>query len=531
MATEGMNPRRRHQGGEPCEGSPEEQADRAVARAWVPGPGVRSQALSHCTRFYTLALKTVGALHRSPTVGSEAVGQGRPELMTHRSTRWMLAATLVHAACGGNPFISSSGPSASVARIEIVVPSEHLVAGQTVQARARLLEASGKPLTGRSVTWSSRNDSVATVDRNGVIAGISAGNATITAASEDRTGLVAMTVVPVPVGAVVVALSSGTIQVGQTSEATAVVRDASGNALAGRSVIWASSDRSVATVDRDGVVAGVSAGSVDVTGTSEGQSGSAVLTVWPVPIAVVEVALSSGAAFIGQTVLATATARDAAGKVVSDRAVTWSSSDPSVATVDGNGLVTAVASGTALIDAICEGVSGSAALSATSAPVAVVEVALLSGSIAIGEATQAPATLRDAGGNVLSGQSVSWASSNAMVATVDGSGLVNAREVGSAFITATGEGRSGSATLTVTPIPVARIDVAIASGSLFVGQTTRASATLRDASGNVLTGRVVTWSSSNTRWRPSMALASSPRAARGRRPSAPQARGKAGRRA
>ena len=404
---------------------------------------------------------------------------------------------LVHAACGGNPFISSSGPPASVARIEIEVPSKHLVAGQTVQARARLLEASGNPLTGRSVTWSSSNDSVATVDRNGVISGISVGNATITAASEDRTGLVAMTVVPVPVHAVVVALSSGSIHVGQTAEATAVVRDASGNALAGRSVIWASSDRSVATVDRNGLVAGVSAGSVDVIGTSEGQSGSAVLTVSPVPVAVVEVALSSGAAFIGQMVLATATARDDAGNVLSDRAVTWSSSDPSVATVDGNGLVTVVASGAALIDAACEGVSGSAALFATSAPVAVVEVALLSGGIAVGEATQASATVRDAGGNVLFGRSVSWASSNTMVATVDGSGLVTAREVGSASITATGEGRSGSATLTVTPIPVARIDTTIASGSLFVGQTTRASATLWDASGKVLTGRAVTWASSN----------------------------------
>src|SRR4029079_19156756 len=101
-----------------------------------------------------------------------------------------------------------------------------------------------------------------------------------------------------------------------------------------------------------------------------------------------------------------------------DRSLTWSSSDASVATVSNSGLVTAVAPGTVQITATSEGVSGGAGLTVSApppAPVASVSVSLNAPSLTPGQTTQANATLRDAAGTVLSGRSVTWSTSNAAV--------------------------------------------------------------------------------------------------------------------
>ncbi len=74
---------------------------------------------------------------------------------------------------------------------------------------------------------------------------------------------------------------------------------------------------------------------------------------------------------------------------------------------------------------------------------------------------------------------------------------MTAKVAGSATITATSEGKSGTSALTVTPVPVASVTVAPASASVAVGATLQLTATPKDANGNPLTGRVVTWQSSN----------------------------------
>jgi parallel beta-helix repeat protein len=97
--------------------------------------------------------------------------------------------------------------------------------------------------------------------------------------------------------------------------------------------------------------------------------------------------------------------------------------------------------------------SGSSPSSPTSPPpaqaaVATVSVSLTS-SLPVKQTAQATATLRDALGNVLTGRTIGWTSSNSAVATVSASGLVTAVATGSATIVATSEGKTGSAALTV----------------------------------------------------------------------------------
>src|SRR5262249_44379833 len=124
-------------------------------------------------------------------------------------------------------------------------------------------------------------------------------------------------------------------------------------------------------------------------------------------------------------------------------------------------------------------------------PVATVTVSLGTTSIAGGATRQATATLTDAIGNVLTGRSIAWSSSNTAAATVSSSGLVTGVAAGSANIVATSEGKSGSAPITVTnPTPTAsRLTIATqpsssaTSGSPFAQQP---AIQLRDASNNVV---------------------------------------------
>src|SRR5262249_17904959 len=89
--------------------------------------------------------------------------------------------------------------------------------------------------------------------------------------------------------------------------------------------------------------------------------------------------------------------------------------------------------------------------------------------------------------------------SNASIATVSSSGLVSAISAGTATITATSEGKSGTASMTITvpPAPVATVSVTPSPASVITGQSIQLQATLRDAANNVLTGRTISWTSSN----------------------------------
>src|SRR5207245_3370467 len=117
----------------------------------------------------------------------------------------------------------------------------------------------------------------ATVERWGLVRGVSWGPAVVTATSEGRRGSVRVTVTA-PVASVTVTPATASVAVGQTVQLTATLRDANGNVLSGRTVLWTSDNAVVATVDGTGLVSGVSAGPAVITATSEGNGGSASVT-------------------------------------------------------------------------------------------------------------------------------------------------------------------------------------------------------------------------------------------------------------
>lgn len=254
---------------------------------------------------------------------------------------------------------------------------------------------------------------------------------------------------PAPVSTVTATLAASTVGAGLTTQASAVLRDASGNVLTGRSVTWSATPGSVATVSSTGLVSTIGAGTATITATSEGQVGSATLTVTVNPVVTVTVTLASSTLVQGAGTQATATLRDGSGNVVAGRPVTWSSASTGVASVTSTGVVTAVGPGSVFITATCEGRSGSATLTVNPLTVSSVTVSLSSPVVGIGRLSQGAAVVKEAGGNVLSGVSLSWASSASAVASVSATGVVTGVGLGTSTITATSGGVSGTATITV----------------------------------------------------------------------------------
>src|SRR6266699_1844702 len=395
--------------------------------------------------------------------------------------------------------LAPTGPTAptAVASVTVSPATASIWVGQTLQLTATPKDSVGGTLIGRTVTWTSSNTSVATVSSSGLVTSGMVGTATITAASEGKAGGAALTVTSVPVASVALSPATASIRVGQTVQLSATPKDSTGSTLTGRTVTWGSGDTTVARVSTSGLVTGVAQGSATITATSEGKTSTAAITVTTVPVASVAVSPTTASIEVGQTVQLAAMPKDSAGAALTGRTVTWTSSNTSVATVSSSGLVTGSGAGTATITATSEGKTGSAAVTVAPVPVASVALSPATASIQVGQTVQLTATPKDSTGSTLTGRTVTWGSGDTTVARVSPSGLVTGVAQGSATITATSEGKSSTATITVALVPVASVTVSPSSGSLQIGQTVQLTATPNDSTGSTLAGRTVTWTSSN----------------------------------
>jgi len=372
---------------------------------------------------------------------------------------------------------------------------QQLLVGQTRQMTAQPLDADGAALTGRTVTWSTSSASVATVSTAGLITGVATGGAVITAASEGKTTVVAVTVSSVPIATIAVTPATDTVVVSQTLQLTATAKDAQGGTLTGRAMTWSSSDATKATVSSTGLVTGVSPGAVTITAASEGKTGTSSITVNPKPVGAVILSPTQVSMEVGSTKQLAAQVTDDQGNVLTGRPISFSSNNTSVATVSSTGLITGVAVGTATITATSEGKTGTADVTVTTVPVASVDVSPPTADLTVGQTGQFSAIAKDARGNVLTGRAVAWTSGAPSIVTVSNTGLVTAIGAGSAVIFATIEGKIGSATITVRQLAVTSVTVAPASTNIAVGASVQLSATVR--SGTTIVDRVVGWTSSN----------------------------------
>src|SRR6266513_938248 len=404
-----------------------------------------------------------------------------------------------------------AAPNATVSQLIIIPHTVTLQLNQDQDFVAVGLSAAGDT-TPSTVSWDVTGGTITDMGASGgrhygQYHGGTCGSFKVAATSHpDRTSDTATVTVAgcvAPVAAVTVSPAAPTVQVGQTAQLTATPRDANGTALTGRVVTWGSNNTAVAPVSGSGLVSGAGAGSATITATSEGQSGTAAITV----------TAPTGQLAIGDSVQATSSTW--VRNIAQPPADPATGTPPSVIGTQPAGARGVVDSGPVLNTtpggdgAIRYHVLFAAAPSGwvvqdylakivPTVPVAAVTVSPASVSVLQGQTVQLTATPRDASGNPLTGRVITWQSSNSAIASVNGSGLVSGVAAGGPVtMTATSEGQSGTAAITVTPVPVASVTVTPATAGVAVGSTVQLTATPKDANGNPLTGRVVTWQSSN----------------------------------
>ena len=245
-----------------------------------------------------------------------------------------------------------------VSAVAVTPAADTVVVGDTLRLAAEAADANRHALAGVEFEWEVSDTLVAAVDDAGLVTGVGAGEAEVTATAAGVTGRAALTVVaPAPTAIAVTPDTVALTALGQTVQLAAEVHDQIGRVMEGVPVSWSSADTLVAAVDSAGLVTAIGGGATTVAATAGEVSGAAVVSVMQSAGSVV-VSPATDTVAPGDTLRLAAEAFDENGHRVDEAEFTWSSSDVSVATVDGTGLVAGVAEGRATITAAAGDASG-----------------------------------------------------------------------------------------------------------------------------------------------------------------------------
>ena len=302
----------------------------------------------------------------------------------------------------------------------------------------------------KSVRWWTSSASVATVSSSGVVTAVSEGSATITVTTEDGSYTAACRVTVkrrvINVTGVSLNKTSVTLTKGETSQLTATVSPSNAT---NPSVSWKSSSTTVATVSSSGLVKAVDGGTATITVTTEDGNYTATCKVTvKVPVTGVSLDKTDLSLTEGDTyqLSATVSPSNATNKTVS-----WKSSATSVATVSSNGLITAIAQGSATITVTTEdgGYSASCRVTVNKKTISVTGVSVSPTSLTLTEGDTYQLSTTVSPSNAMN-KNVRWTSNATSVATVSSNGLITAKAQGSATITVTTEDGGYTATCVVT---------------------------------------------------------------------------------
>ena len=430
----------------------------------------------------------------------------QPSTATNRHVTWsssapsvaaVSAAGLVTAGKTGTATITvktADGGKTAKCRIRVADP----VTGITVSPAAETLEtgdsfqltASVQPAsTVQTVTWSSSDPSVASVSSTGLVTAVKSGTATITAKAWDgRHSASCVVTVPVHVNGVRINTGARTIIPGKTFQLVAWPQPSNAT---NKAVTWSSSNTAVAAVNSKGLVTAVKQGTAEITVKTADGGYTAVCKI-TVGIPVTGVKINTGARTIipGKTFQLVAWPQPSNA---SNKGVTWSSSDPSVAEVSSTGLVTAVKAGTATVTvktadggykAVCKITAG--------IPVTGVKINTTAKTMAPGKTFQLVAWPQPSNA---ANKAVTWSSSNTAVATVNSKGLVTAVKAGTATVTVkTADGGYKAVCKITVNVPVTGVKINTTARTIAVGKTFQLVAWPQPANA---VNKNVTWSSSN----------------------------------
>ena len=427
---------------------------------------------------------------------------------------WVLAFAFLLAACSGvkSNGGGGGGGNASLTGLTVTPPQATVLVSKTqsLQATGSYSDGTTKDLTA-SVTWSSADTGKATVSTAGVVTGQATGVTTVKAQSGNFSGSTEITVTTANVCAtpmsIAVAPANPTVPVNTTQQlvATGTNSDASTCDITNL-VSWSSSTIAKATVGDNpadkGLVTGVAAGTATITAalnTANGTvSGSTSVTVTAPSITSISITPDDMTLAIGVGQQYTASAIYSDGSIEDlVTGVLWTSSNTTVATVDGNGLATTLAAGDTTITATVGSFTDSSVIT-------VVPAHLQSITLSPTNVTMPASTLQQftAVGNFDDGStqvlvSAAWLSNSPSVLTIDGNGLATAVAAGTATVSVTSGSVSASTSVTVSTATLVTLAVEPLNSSMPVGATKQfqATGTFSDSSTHDMTQQVL-WSSS-----------------------------------
>ncbi|MCM1296065.1 MAG: Ig-like domain-containing protein, partial [Muribaculaceae bacterium] len=274
----------------------------------------------------------------------------------------------------------------------------------------------------KTVNWQSQDEWVASVDADGNVTANHAGTVEIFASTNYGHSVSChVTVIQLATG-LAIEPSEVSLHIGETTYLNANI---SPDDVSERTLEWRSSNTAVATVDANGLVKALAIGETTITAAAADGSGmkaTAVVRVHPIQAESVSISgIPSGDIHIGDNFKLTATVLP---ENTTNKSVTWTSSDASIASVDADGTVRALAEGSAVITATTADGSGKSAQMTVKVLPNLADRIVIDPSesdIKIGETIQLKATIYP---DNATSKKVNWSSSNTAVATVDANGLV-----------------------------------------------------------------------------------------------------------
>lgn len=307
----------------------------------------------------------------------------------------------------------------------------------------------------KTVKWESSDSTVAKVDQNGKVTAIKDGSATIKATVGKFTAECAVTVKRVPLTGISLDKTALELSKGQSSEALKVIYTPA-DTTDDKTVTWSSADEKIATV-KNGVVTAKATGTTKITATVGIHKAECTVTV-NAKLTGIKVTPDKVTVEKGQKANLNVTYLPA--DTTDEKAVTWKSENESVATVDENGVVTAVAGGKTKVIATAKANNKITAVCEVKVPIHTESIALnkteitdlLKGKTEKLEVSFIPSNTEDS-------REVKWTSSAADIAAVDANGTVKALKEGTATITATTADGKHTASCTVTVKEIHLTDV------------------------------------------------------------------------
>ncbi len=347
--------------------------------------------------------------------------------------------------------------------------------------------------TNKKINWKTTNSRVATVDSNGLVTLVSAGTASIIATSDDNPAVTAICniTVEIPASSLTLDEKKKELYVGDTYRLGYVVTPTN---AANTDVTWSSSNSSVASVNSSGLITAKAVGQAIITVKTKDGTLSASCTITVKQKATgISLDVTNLELYVDQSYDLEVTVTPASSN---DYTLTWESSNTSVATVDEDGKITAVAAGEATITVKTSNGQSADCYVTVKEQVTGIQLNYKEKTVIIGEKFTIKATIVPS--SAADEVKVSWSSSKTSVATVSSSGVISGLKGGTAVITCkTDDGRFTAFCVVTVVERVTSVKLNKTNTAVGVGKSYTLKATVKT---NAATKPAIKWTSSNTKY-------------------------------